>query len=262
MARVKKEIPEKRQSNVLSMVNRSGQISIADLADELGTSHETVRRDLAILEERGLLRKVYGGAARLQVGLEEDFSRRLNQNRESKQRIARVAAGRFRSGDSLFVDAGTTTALLADELAHVPGLTVITNSIEVAMRLWSQRPTRPVVHILGGRYEGNVSEVLGPMVIDQIASFRTDYAVLTVGAIDESGGVMDFNTDEASTARAMVRNARNVVVLADHSKLNRTALVHICDLETISTLITDRQPPPPLLAALAAADVEVIVASD
>jgi DeoR family glycerol-3-phosphate regulon repressor len=258
---MKKEIPEKRKSSILSIVNGSGQASISDLADRLGISHETVRRDLTALEERGLLRKVHGGAARLQVGLEAEFSRRLNQNRDGKQMIARAAAGCFQPGDSLFIDAGTTTALFAEELAHVPGLTVITNSVEVAMRLWTQRPNRPDIHILGGRYEGDVSEVLGPIAIDQIGQFRADYAVLTVGAIDESGGVMDFNTDEASIARAMIRNARNLVVLADHSKLDRTALVHVCALKVVTTLITDLPLPEPLAVAFASAGVKVVVAS-
>jgi len=252
-------VPEERRRRILALMAGNEQITVNRLALELGVSKETIRRDLRQLAERRLLRKVHGGAVTTQTAHENEFSLRVAQQRAEKQRIAERAAALFSAGDSLFIDAGTTTAIFAGALAVRSGLTVITNSIEVAARLW-HGPGKNRVHLLGGEYRGDPPETIGPQAIEQIATFRADHAVLTIGAIDAEGGFLDFNMDEAKVAAAMVRQAGSVTVLADHTKLGRLALVKVCDLKEVERLVTDAPPPKPLGNALHAAGVEVIVA--
>jgi DeoR family glycerol-3-phosphate regulon repressor len=252
-------VPEDRRRRILALMAGNEQITVNRLAAELGVSKETIRRDLRELAERRLLRKVHGGAVTAQTALESDFSLRVTQQQLEKQRIAECAAAMFDAGDSLFIDAGTTTAIFAGALALRSGLTVITNAIDVASRLW-HGPGKNRVHLLGGEYRGDPAECVGPQTIEQIASFRADHAVLTIGAVDAEGGFLDFNMDEAKIAAAMVRQAGTVTVLADHTKLGRLALVKVCDLKEVSRLVTDAPPPKPLGNALHAAGVEVVVA--
>lgn len=253
-------IPEERRRNILELVAARHQVTVNELARQVRASRETIRRDLGELEKRGLLRKVHGGAVDTRMAIETAFGQRVHQHIEEKRRIARAAAARFRSGDTLFVDAGTTTAVFAEELAQVGGITVITNSLMVASKLWAGRRDGQRVYLLGGQYDGEVCETLGPAVIEQINSYRADHAVLTVGAIDAVAGVMDFSPDEANVAKAMSKNARSITVLADYSKLGRLALAHVCPLSSIQVLITDRAPAPALATAFTSSGIEVVIA--
>lgn len=252
-------IPEERRRRILALMAAQDQITVNGLAQELRVSKETIRRDLHALDERRLLRKVHGGAVVLQTASEGAFSQRMTEQRLEKQRIAERAALLFKPGDSLFVDAGTTTAVFAAELAKLSGLTVITNAHEVAARLW-HGPGENRIHLLGGDYRGDAAETVGPATLEQIARFRADHAVLTVGAVDPEQGFLDYNLEEATVASAMVRQARAVTVLADHSKLGRVALVKVCGLAAVARLVTDREPPAPLRRALEAAGVALALA--
>jgi DeoR family glycerol-3-phosphate regulon repressor len=251
-------VPEDRRRRILAIMAGHDQVTVNRLAAELGVSRETVRRDLRELAERRLLRKVHGGAVTAQTAHESAFNLREGQHRLEKQRIAERAAGLFADGDSLFVDAGTTTAVFAGELARRKGLTVITNAVDVAARMWHGGGGR--VHLLGGAFRGDPAQCLGPQTIEQIGNFRADHAVLTIGAVDAQAGFLDFDMDEAKVAAAMARQARAVTVLADSSKLGRLALVKVCALAQVSRLVTDAVPQRPLARALQAAGVEVVLA--
>ncbi len=138
----------------------------------------------------------------------------------------RPASRRVRSAENETHSVPTTSAF-ATALAHVAGITVVTNSIDVAARLWAG-PAQPQVYLLGGTYSGEVYETVGPDTVQQVHKFHADHAVLTIGAVDARGGFMDYDMSEAMIAAAMVEQSRAVTVLADHSKLSRTALVKVC----------------------------------
>lgn len=254
-----RHIPEQRRREILAAVERRQRVTVDELADALRVSKETIRRDLTVLSERGLLRKVHGGAMNVQTAAESAFDKRVRQQRAEKRAIAARAATLFEPGDSLFVDAGSTTAAFASELARRSGLTVITNSVEVAARITGGGGDNEV-YLLGGRYNGEVSETLGPLVLELIGRFRADHAVLTVGAVDPTQGFMDYNIDEATVAQAMIRQARSVTVLADHTKLGRAALVKVCAVEAVARLVTDSAPDAELRAVLERAGTETILA--
>jgi DeoR family glycerol-3-phosphate regulon repressor len=136
---------------------------------------------------------------------------------------------------------------------------VITNSVEVAARLWTGTGEN-AVYLLGGQYHGEVSETLGPIALELIGRFQGDHAVLTIGAVDPEHGFMDYNIEEATVAQAMIRQARSVTVLADRSKLERTALVKVCAAADVARLVTDSDPPEAVRQLLEQAEVEIIIA--
>jgi len=254
-------LPAQRRQLILDMLGHRQQLGVDELARELNASRETIRRDLAVLDAAHRLRRVHGGAVPVKMGVEDAIQRRRNQHRAEKQRIAARVAELFEPGDSVFVDAGTTTEALGRALGEKRSLTVITNSVEVATRIWSVHGENHV-HLLGGRYNGEVSETHGPETVRQVGQFFADHAVLTIGTVDALAGFMDFSVDEAAVAMAMIDNARSLTVLADHSKLGRTALVQVCKLGRATRLVTGAPPPEDLQRALSAAGVEVIVVDE
>jgi DeoR family glycerol-3-phosphate regulon repressor len=252
--------PVERRDRIAALVREASRMSVDELADLLDTSRETVRRDLAVLSEQGVLRKVHGGAVPAQTALESPLRDRRAAARAEKMAIGKTAAALFEPGDSLLIDAGSTTTYFAEALGRAGSFTVITNSVLVASELWSA-PNRSEIYLTGGRYFGEGHEVLGPLVVEQIQRLHADHAVLTIGAVDMAGKFMDFNTEEAFVARAMIASARSTTVLADSSKLNRRALFQVCEAGQVDRLVTDRAPDPALSNLLQSAGVEIILAS-
>lgn len=249
--------PSERHAAILQFVRDTGKVTVDFLADELDASRETIRRDLTELSLQGQLRKYHGGAERLERYTEGAFRSRLQEHAEEKREIGRLAASLFDSGDTLFIDTGTTTVAFAEELASRPAMTVVTNSIAITQTL-TRGGTGHRVFLIGGEYLEEAAENVGPLAVEQIGQYTCRDAVITVGAIDASG-VMDFELREAEIARAMIKQARRITVIADDSKLNRNALFRVCHLGQIDRLIVNRAPDTQLSDALAAAGVEVIV---
>ncbi len=208
------------------------------LAARFDVSTETIRRDLGTLAERGRVQKVHGGARRSFLIAEPSHGEREVASAEEKLQIGRRLAAGIAPGETLFIDTGSTTLAAAEPLAAVPGLTVITNSCRLAERM-ARAGSDASIHLLGGLFGADNAQTTGGAVIEQIALFRADRAVLTVAAIDPSQGATDASLDEAQIARAMCRNARNVTVLADATKFGRHAAFAVCGIEEISHLVTD-----------------------
>ncbi len=251
--------PKKRRNAILELSRENGELRVDEIAQRFGVSRETIRRDLAHLDALGLLRRIHGGAQKPQTGAELPFRERLVENAAAKQRIASAAAKLFEENDTLIVDTGTTTEAFAAELGRAGRFTVVTNSIGIALHIY-RGGGGSRVYLIGGEYRGEGGELIGSVTLEQIGRYRADQAVLTVGAIDAAEGFMDFDVEEAMVARAMIRQARRVTVVADHSKFGRIAMAEVCGLSAVARLVTDEPPPEPLAGALAAAGVEVIVA--
>ncbi|MFJ3054992.1 DeoR/GlpR family DNA-binding transcription regulator [Herbaspirillum sp. NPDC087042] len=251
--------PTERREQIVRLVRESQRMSVEDLSSRLAASKETVRRDLQQLAEEGRIRKLHGSAVLPEANTENPFQMRMAEATPQKRAIAACAARLFAPGDSLFIDTGTTTLAFAEELANSSGLTVITNSTTIA-HVIARGSGGNKVFLLGGEYREESSQNVGSFTLEQIARFRADHAVLTVGAIS-SAGVMNFAVEEADVAHAMVRHARSVTVLADSSKLGREALFPWSPLAEIDRLVTDRLPHDgELKNALAVAGVEIVIA--
>lgn len=250
--------PSKRRTSILEIVYEHKDVSVEFLAERFSASHETIRRDLTRLAADGRLRKYHGGATVSETLTEGAFNTRMHEFAHEKRAVGRQAAALFSVGDSLFIDTGTTTLAFAQELAGASGMTIVTNSLAIAQCL-ARGPGSHKIFLIGGEYRAEASENLGPLAVAQVAQFHAGDAVITVGAIN-AHGVQDYALEEAEIARAMIANAKRLTVIADASKLGRSALFPVCALERISRLVVSAPPKGELAERLSAAGVEVIVA--
>ncbi|WP_424933382.1 DeoR/GlpR family DNA-binding transcription regulator [Amaricoccus macauensis] len=248
--------PRERRNSIAALIDRDGASSVDALSLRFGVSPETIRRDLARLADEGAVRKVHGGARpATRLHSEASFQERMAEDTDAKRQIAARLVEELRSGDTLFIDTGSTTLVASATLVEVPGLTIITNSLGIAETLGG-RPGAGRVYLLGGAFAPGNRQTVGPLVMEQIGSFQADHAILTVAALDTEAA-MDSDPDEAAVARAMIRSSSNVIVLATPTKLRRRAAYRVCDLADIDTLICGVEPAPDIAGALARAGVLV-----
>jgi DeoR family glycerol-3-phosphate regulon repressor len=243
---------------IMDFARQRGRILVEDLVAELSASSETIRRDLNQLAAAGALRKFHGGACLPSLADETPFSIRMSEQTGAKRAIARATARLFSGGETLFIDTGTTTLFVAEELAELGNLSVVTNSAAIAATL---SRTGNTVFLLGGLFQPDAGETTGEATVEQIAGFRATHVILTVGAIHPRDGVMDFSLGEAQVARAMIEQADRLTVVADRSKIGRSAFSKVCRIDAIDRFVTDAPPPAEMADAFRAAGIEVIVAS-
>ena len=221
-----------------------GACSVAGLADQLAVSGETIRRDIKLMANRGLVERVHGGVILPDLFHEPAFQKRLGRNAEAKKAIARTAASQVPSGDSLMMDTGSTTAYVARALTGHSDLMVVTNCSDIAHTLAGN--SRNKIYLAGGEFRADDSAVFGASAIGFVKQFRVGTAILSIAAIDPSAGFMDFHLSEADFSRAVIQQAGRVIVVADHTKFAAQAPVKVCDFSAVDTLVTDRPPPPPV----------------
>jgi DeoR family transcriptional regulator, fructose operon transcriptional repressor len=222
---------------------------------------ETVRRDLAVLERAGMLRRVHGGAvpAGALTLVETGLGERHGTRSEQKRKIA-VAALDLLPGmeGSLVLDGGSTTAALAEVLPTDRRLYVATNSVPIATRL--SATTGVTLHVLGGRVRGLTQTAVGDSTIRALVDLRVDVVFLGANGISPGHGFSTPDEAEAATKRAMVRAAQRAVVLADSSKLGREHLVRFAAIEDVDVLVTDTEADPAAVAQLEELGIEVVIA--
>jgi DeoR family glycerol-3-phosphate regulon repressor len=254
--------PSDRHENIIKLVHKTGEVSVDALAEQLGASRETIRRDLANLDALGRLRKFHGGArvrsiSSLEPSVEGPFALRLVENSIAKRRIAHRAAAILSPGDAVFIDTGTTTLMLAEALVNLPPLVIITNSWKIAATASGNSDHK--VFLIGGYYGADAGESVGNFAVEQIRKFRARHAFLTVGALDETC-VMDFDAQEAEIAQAMIERVEEVTILADASKFSKRGIFEVAQWDVIDRLVTDRRPPPPIESAMISMGTEIVEA--
>ena len=252
-------LAEKRQSLILSMVNQRGSLSITEIRRKLKFSRETIRRDLLQLADRHALRKTHGGALALE-GSEPVIAVREVINVEGKRAIGRLAASLVPDGATVMLGSGSTAQAVADALFARQGLTVVTNSLAVCGKFAGHSKNR--VYMLGGEVQATNGSTLGRDATAMLAHYFADFAFIGAGAISPDGGLMDYTREEGELYGLMLKSARTAVVVADHTKFNRYAPLRFGNLDTVTHLVTDRRPEPPVAAALAAFSLELLVSDD
>jgi DeoR family fructose operon transcriptional repressor len=253
-----------RRRHITEVLSASGRVTVADLASGLDVSAETIRRDLSVLESEGLLERTHGGAVPAIPGgrVERTLAARRAENVTAKSAIARAALGLLPApGGSVLLDAGSTTASLAESLTEPAteghGLSLVTNSVPVADSLHRSGASR--LHVLGGAVRGLTGACVGAPVLRALDTIRVDIAFLGTNGLHAERGLTTLDPDEAAVKSAMSRAARRVAVLADSSKFGHEFLVSFAGLDQIDVLVTDTPPTGLLAAALRDREVEVVL---
>lgn len=249
----------KRHRDILNLLQQNGTLSITQLAGYLGVSLETVRRDLRPLADSHAIVRMHGAVALPSIVGEAPFERRLRDNPEAKKAIAREVASTIRDGESIMLDTGTTTSILARELLGHRRLTVITNSSDIARTLATSNENR--VYMAGGELRSDNGAAFGSTAIDFISRFNVLHAVISVGAVSASSGILDFDFEEAEFGRTLLTRGDRRIAITDQSKFSRSGLVKVCDFSDLTHLVTDGPPPTDIANALEAAGVTCLIAS-
>jgi DeoR family glycerol-3-phosphate regulon repressor len=252
--------PNPRQSKLLEEVRARGSVTVESLSDQFGVTLQTVRRDVKLLSDAGLLARFHGGV-RLPSSTVENIAYRQRQqlHQAGKARIARQVAKAVPNGCSLLINIGTTTEAIARELLRHQGLRVITNNLNVAAIL-SDNPDCEVI-VAGGVVRSRDRGIIGEVTGEFIRQFKVDIGLIGISGIEADGTLRDFDYREVSVAKAILEHSREVWVAADHSKFNRPAMVELARLGQIDAIYTDAEPPPPFPALLAEAGVQLTVAA-
>lgn len=244
----KQQNKRKRQDAIVAELRASPAIRIVELAAEHDVSTETIRRDLDEMSAAGLISRTYGGAIGATLPQEPVFDERLRANMAQHIALAKAVLPLIANGDTLMVDAGSTTISVAKRLAaERSGLTVITTSFGVATAFASNPTIR--VRICPGEFDSSEGGVRGPDTLSYLERFNVSFAIIGASRLD-GDGPSDFNSASVWIKRAMIRQAAASILVVDSNKFDQKALEHICLPDKINYLATDMMPPPNLEKAL------------
>jgi DeoR/GlpR family transcriptional regulator of sugar metabolism len=250
---------EDRHRMVCDIVQATGRVKVADLASRMQVSEMTIRRDLEDLEVRGVLTRVHGGAvSTVSRSFEPGFTARSMLALEAKERIGQAAAALVRDGETVIVDAGTTTLHVVRNLRRDLRIRALALSLFIADEL-ADMPNVTLM-IPGGQVRRYERSFVGPATTAMLEQLTFDTTFLTVGGVDPEAGFTEYEWDDALTKKAALASARRKVVVADSSKLGAVVFARLCQASEVDILVTDSGAPAEMLDALRLAGLEVIVA--
>jgi DeoR family transcriptional regulator, fructose operon transcriptional repressor len=250
---------EERQLFILELAKREGRVDAAALAEQLKVSAETIRRDLTVLERQGQLRRTHGGAIPLQhLGFDPVLVTRASTMVDEKTRIGKAAVGYLPAEGSILIDAGTTTAALAEAIPADRSLTVLTGALPTALSLAGR--DNLTVLMPGGTIRGRSMCAVGPWAVRDLSEVCVDTAFMGTNGLSIERGLTTSDQAEAVTKQAMISAARRVVVLCDHSKVGADDFFRFASLSDVDVLITDSDLDADLAEDLSAAVPSLILA--
>jgi DeoR family transcriptional regulator, aga operon transcriptional repressor len=247
-----------RQQKILEFLNRQQRISVIDICKMFSISEATARRDLEVLTEQNHLQRVHGGAISLKEAPPElPILQRESTESDEKKRIGLAAASMVNDGETIFLGSGTTVLEAARALREHKGLTVVSNSLPVLNTL-SGLPDITVV-ALGGVLRTSELSFIGHITEQALAEVRADKVLIGVHAINLEHGLTNDYLPETMTDRAILKSGREVIVLADHTKMNTVSTAFLAPITSIHKLITDQNAPEDFLDAVKLQGVEVVL---
>ncbi|MGB9803409.1 DeoR/GlpR family DNA-binding transcription regulator [Desulfofundulus sp.] len=249
---------EERRQKILELLERDQVVKVPDLSAYFNVSEATIRRDLQELEEAGYLKRTHGGAISNQAAtFEPSLAEKEDQYQAEKIAIAEIAVQLVQEGDTVMLDAGSTTLQIARRLKHRKNITIVTNAVNIACELAAGNTE---VILLGGNLRQRTLSLVGPITENILSGLYVDKLFLATNGVDLKKGLTTPNLAEAQTKRAMLNSAGEVILVADHSKFGRVSFSHICNLDRIDCLITDNGAPDAFLATLKKQGLRVLVA--
>lgn len=253
--------PQTRRQRILERLDSDGECSIDQLVKEFGVSGMTIRRDLSDLEAAGSIIRTHGGAAPSgQVVFDFQFLQRIRLRAHEKEEIARVAVSLVQPGQHVFLDSSSTTLAIARQLKTLSSVTVVTTSLPVAATLFGLDHVEVI--LLGGQLRKNAPDLSGPITERAIEVLRGHVAFIACDAVDERGAVSTNSVQLVPLLGLLERSVDRRYIVADHTKLNSTALMQFADLRQWDGLITDSSASPKALEVLRQAGVKVFTPSE
>lgn len=252
-----------RADRIMRALLRAGDISVQQLVEQVGTSAPSIRRDLARLEKRGLVLRTHGGATLVEQLLYEpfrhdtSFQARELRSAEEKRRIGLAASELIAEKETIGLTAGTTTTQIGRSLRHRRGISVVTNALNIGMELCNQPAIKTT--LTGGTLAWAWTFALaGQAALNTLKDVYLDKAFIGVTGFDLERGVTTLETEEATVSLAMIRQAREVIVVADSSKIGHVSPALICPISAVHVLVTDSAIPDATFKDLTARGIRVV----
>jgi DeoR family fructose operon transcriptional repressor len=248
-----------RQLRIRQMFESKDFLDLETLCHELDASESSVRRDLDVLEEQNVLKRVYGGAVPVQPpgnGGAFDFTVESERFSDEKSRIGRLTAGLIEDGQTVILDGGSTVAAVARELA-AKSLHVVTNSLPIAEALEARRNIE--LTLTGGYLDPRIRVMLGPLCEQMLGLIRADVVIMGIGSVSDAG-FSNNNTLVVGSEQKMIEIANKLIIVADHTKFGRRAMIPVAQLEAADTVVSDGELAPEYVDLLRSKDIEVLLA--
>lgn len=232
-------LAEERRQKIIEKINVEGTVHVSDLSEELDVTEETIRRDLDVLDQRNQLARTHGGAVAVENNSKAELSFNVRENRLKKYKIeiAKKALNLIEEGETLFLDASTTAMYLARQLSSINNLTVITNSIKIMLELVDE--DNITVISTGGTLRSNSFSFVGPLANETVKKYYADKIFASCKGVSIQHGATDSNELEIEVKENMIKQAKEVIIIADHCKLNAVGLAKFVEFDQISKIITD-----------------------
>jgi len=229
-----------RREQIMALAYKQRYVSVRHLAEQIGASQATIRRDIHTLAAQGQLELTHGGATLIRNS-DYSFNSKSMRNIEAKKQIARMASGLVQDGDQIFLDSGTTCFAMTEHLRVKRALSVIVNSIRIAQEL---RAAGLNILILGGQFRPERMDAIGPMACEMIERLRGYRAFLGCDGMSMDFGLTSVDIDSAHLFNLVATNCREFILLADSSKFDSPSLYKITDFSALSTVVTEKKPVP------------------
>ncbi|SFS99087.1 DeoR/GlpR family DNA-binding transcription regulator [Paenibacillus sp. BC26] len=261
MADVQSSKGQRRREQIMNVLKRQGRVSIQEVVERFGISEATARRDLELMEKSEPVIRTIGGAMYdgMNAVRELPFAEKEGLSFLEKERIAAAAAGLIFEGDVVGLSGGTTNYYLAKLLKTRRGITVVTNTVNVAMELAGSDIN---VVVTGGMMRHNSFELCGPLGEGMISQLHIGKMFLGVDGVSSTGGITTYSEQEAQIAKAMIRRSQATYAMFDHTKIGRTSLFSIAPLTELQAFITDRPLPQQLASIANAHGIQTVIASE
>ena len=248
-----------RLQTILDILEKEGTVTVAGLVKLFNVSEMTIRRDFDVLESRGVLKRVHGGAVSNRGrSYEPPFLSRSATSLAEKQRIGKAAVELISNGDSISLDVGTTTLEIAKNLKDRQDLTIITPSLHIASELLNHQGVRLI--LTGGFLRPGELSLVGYLAERVFSEFHVDKLFLGAGGVDINAGITEYNLEDTLVKRAMVKSAKEIILVVDSGKFENVALGAIIPLTEIQTVITDTNLDPTIHQKLEEMGLQVILA--
>lgn len=244
-----------RHDAIIELVKLQGYVSTEELVEHFSVSPQTIRRDLNDLADQKKILRHHGGAALPSSSVNASWHDRKATLAIEKERIAQKVASQIPNGSALFIDIGTTPEAVAHALLNHSDLRIVTNNLNVANTLMVKEDFRII--LAGGELRSRDGGIIGEATLDFISQFRLDFGILGISGIDSDGSLLEFDYHEVRTKRAIIDNSRHVILVVDHSKFGRNAMVNMGSISLVDAVFTDVLPPPGVMQVIAENDVQL-----